>query len=325
MPLLMVYFAYGATGLIAVAQTFWVKKALTLSPADLSSQAVWLNIPWTVKMVFGELVDTVAIFGSRRRGYVYVGGALVAIGMLLLAGAASETIPIASPVVLYIAASLVKVIGLVLQDVVADAMSTEVVPRVDAEGKPRAKDAIDRELGMVQVLGRLALSSGVFTTAGLAGWLASEISYATVFLLGLVVPVISVSGAMMINLEAPERRAIVWNILAGGLVFGAFVVVLGIAQVPFGSEIVFAVSLAVIIWMLRRIAGNVDAHTRTKIADGLLAHRGGPCLEVECCSRQHLDPQGGPFPSRYRAHHAITAATDGAPTGWSVATLFSAR
>ena len=30
LPLLMVYFAYGAMGLIAVAESFWVKKALTL-------------------------------------------------------------------------------------------------------------------------------------------------------------------------------------------------------------------------------------------------------------------------------------------------------
>ncbi len=29
LPLLMVYFAYGAPGLIAVAESFWVKKALT--------------------------------------------------------------------------------------------------------------------------------------------------------------------------------------------------------------------------------------------------------------------------------------------------------
>ena len=30
LPLLMVYFAYGAIGLTAVAEAFWIKKALTL-------------------------------------------------------------------------------------------------------------------------------------------------------------------------------------------------------------------------------------------------------------------------------------------------------
>ena len=40
LPLLMVYFAYGATGLIAVAESFWVKKALTLTPVQLAALAV---------------------------------------------------------------------------------------------------------------------------------------------------------------------------------------------------------------------------------------------------------------------------------------------
>ena len=55
----MVYFAYGATGLVGIAQSFWIKKELTLTPVELAALGVWLSIPWTVKMVFGELVDTV--------------------------------------------------------------------------------------------------------------------------------------------------------------------------------------------------------------------------------------------------------------------------
>jgi hypothetical protein len=48
------------------------------------------------------------------------------------------------------------VLGTVIQDVVADAMSTEVVSRVDRAGNARPEDEIKAELGMVQVLGRLA-------------------------------------------------------------------------------------------------------------------------------------------------------------------------
>ena len=36
----MVYFASGALGLTAVADTFWVRKSLTLTPADLASLGV---------------------------------------------------------------------------------------------------------------------------------------------------------------------------------------------------------------------------------------------------------------------------------------------
>src|SRR5215813_6675164 len=57
LPLLMVYFAYGAMGLIAVAQTFWVRTSLTWTPADLAALTFWFSLPWVIKMVFGELVD----------------------------------------------------------------------------------------------------------------------------------------------------------------------------------------------------------------------------------------------------------------------------
>jgi hypothetical protein len=57
LPLLMVYFAYGALGLIDVSRDMWIKESLTLNPAELASISVWLALPWTVKMVFGEMVD----------------------------------------------------------------------------------------------------------------------------------------------------------------------------------------------------------------------------------------------------------------------------
>ena len=85
---------------------------------------------------------------------------------------------------------------------------------------------------MVQVLGRLALSFGIFSVAGLSGWLAQCLSYDKVFLLGLIVPVISVSGALLVRLETSERRPIDWRILGGGIAFGAVVTVLALSGIP---------------------------------------------------------------------------------------------
>ena len=76
------------------------------------------------------------------------------------------------PISLYILGAMLIVIGTVIQDVVADAMSTEVVSRVDSAGNARPEDEIRAELGMVQVLGRLALGIGILAVAGLSGWLA---------------------------------------------------------------------------------------------------------------------------------------------------------
>lgn len=265
LPLLMVYFAYGALGIVAIAQSFWVKEALTMTPADLAGLSVWLTLPWATKMVFGELVDAVPILGSQRRIYVFIGAGLVATGLVLLAGAAGGAITFARPDTIYVVASLISVTGVVLQDVVADAMSTEVVSRTGPDGAPRPGAEIDRELGMVQVLGRLALSAGIFAVAGLSGYLAQVFSYQTVFLIGLIVPLISVSGALLVKLETSERRPIDWRILGGGLVFGLVVTALGVTGVPYRQEIVFALSMAVIITMLARVTKEISAEAQRHI------------------------------------------------------------
>ena len=139
LPLLTVYLASGALGLIAVADSFWVKKSLTLTPADLASLAVWLQLPWTAKMVFSELVDSLPILGSQRRSYTFIGAGLIASGLLVLAGAAGGWITFAGPERLYVLAQLLVVIGSVIQEVVADAMSPEVVARTNADGTPRPR------------------------------------------------------------------------------------------------------------------------------------------------------------------------------------------
>jgi MFS family permease len=265
LPLLMIYFAYGALGIVAVAQDFWVKAALTLTPADLAALAVWLGLPWAVKMVFGELVDAVPIFGSQRRIYVFIGAALIALGLLLLAAAAAGTFPTVHPNTIYIASQLITVTGVVLQDVVADAMSTEVVSRHEADGTPRPEADVTRDLGMVQVLGRLALSLGIFAVAGLSGFLAQHLGYTTVFLIGLVIPLISITGALLVRLETSETRDIDWRILGGGLAFGVTVTAIAVAGLPAAQEIVFLVSIVIIVAMLKRVIAHVPLEAQRHI------------------------------------------------------------
>ena len=265
LPLLMVYFAYGALGLTAIATTFWVKQATTLTPADLAALGVWLSLPWAIKMVFGELVDAVPVLGSQRRAYVLIGAALIAASYLILAGTAAGVLRFAAPGTLYVIASIVSVLGVVLQDVVADAMSTEVVDRTNPDGSPREQADIDRDLGMVQVLGRLAVSLGIFTVAGLGGVLAQYLPYWAVFLIGLVVPLVSISGAMLVQLETSETRAVDWTILGGGLAFGGLVIVLGLSGIPGRQEVVFLISLAVIVYMLRRTMADLEPQARRSL------------------------------------------------------------
>ena len=279
LPLLMVYFAYGALGLIDVSRDMWIKEQLTLSPAELAGFGVWLSLPWTIKMVFGEMVDSVPILSSQRRAYILIGAVLTASGLLVLAGAAGGWLVFARADRLYLLGALLIVVGTVIQDVVADAMSTEVVSRVDAAGNARPDNEIRSELGMVQVLGRLALSLGILMVAGLSGWLASILDRETVFLLGLSIPAISAASVMLIRSETAERRPIDWRVLGGGIAFGAVVLALALGGVPFGQELIFAVSMTVICVMLVLVTRDLDQQTRQSILFAtiiIFAFRAGP-------------------------------------------------
>lgn len=264
-PVVMVYFAYGALGLIDVTRDLWIKESLTLTPEHLAGIAVWLLLPWTVKMVFGELVDTVPIFGSQRKSYVLIGAAFMAGGLVILAGAAGQWLSFAHPDSLYVMGAMLMTVGTVVQDVVADAMSTEVVARTDAEGNERPDNAVRAELGMVQVLGRLAVSVGVLAVAGLSGWLAHMMSRQAVFLIGLIIPAISVAGVFLRGTETMERRPIDWRILGGGIAFGGVVMALGIGGIPFSQEIIFVISMAVVCYMLVLVTAELDHNTRMGI------------------------------------------------------------
>ena len=264
-PLLVVYFAYGALGLIDISRDFWVKESLRLSPADLAALGVWLGLPWTIKMVFGQLVDSLPFLGSQRRSYLVLGAGLMAAGLVVLAGAAGGWLGFLPPSGLYVLGNLLLVLGTVLQDVVADAMSTEVVDRTNPDGTAREEAAVQADLGMVQLLGRIAMSLGMLSVAGLSGWLAQVLARETVFLIALVIPAITLLAAAAARDEAQERHAPDWRILGGGLAFGAAVVTLALVEVPAAQEIVFALSMAVVIRMLALVTREVGAEQRRAI------------------------------------------------------------
>ena len=95
-----------------------------------------------------------------------------------------------------------------------------------------------------------------------------RLRYETVFLVGLIIPLISVSGALLITLKPVERSPIDWRILGGGIAFGAFVLALACAGVPYNQEIVFVVSMAVVCAMLWRVVGDArrdDASGRSSM------------------------------------------------------------
>jgi hypothetical protein len=62
-PVVMVYFAYGALGLIDVTRDLWIKESLSFTPSQIAAIGVWLTLPWTVKM--GAVANVVGIGMTR--------------------------------------------------------------------------------------------------------------------------------------------------------------------------------------------------------------------------------------------------------------------
>ncbi|MDM5272296.1 hypothetical protein PGH07_08890 [Sulfurovum sp. zt1-1] len=257
LPLLLIYFAYGSSVFVAIARDFWVKKELSLSAEDLLALSVWLTVPWTIKMIFGQLVDSVTIFGSNRKVYVFIGAILITISTLMLIDVVGDHTILAgySKEHIYILASVIGVVGFVMQDVVADTMSTEVVDRT------QSREEIKKELAMIQVLARLSLGFAIFIMGWLGGELAGIYNYETVFIFSLFIPVLSILGVLFVKLNPVPTSPINKEVLFGGLAFAVFVVMMGYHDVPYSQLIVFVISLIVVLYLLRSLVGDLDPET----------------------------------------------------------------
>ncbi len=245
---LVVYFCYGASAITGIAEVFFQKETLGLSPAEVSSIGFWILLPWSMKMVVGVAADVRPLFGSRRIAWLLIGCALTFAGYLALA-------TIVDGKTSYLVASLLTVIGLMVQDVIADAMSVEVV-------------ATEEERNQLQALGRMALLVGGVSVGYLSGVLASAIGvrnvYAFACVLPLLVPLsllITRTGRRSLEVNTGDR-AMAGNILAGGnvrmvvgigMAYAAISVMLEALAVPYGQAMVLGVSLVLISSLLWRL------------------------------------------------------------------------
>ncbi len=258
-PLLLIYFAYGSSVFTAIAQNFWVKEALEMSAADLAELGIWLTVPWTIKMIFGQMVDSIKLFGSNRKSYVYIGALLITLSLLLMILVVSEhhLVSSFSKKSIYITASVIAVVGFVMQDVVADTMTTEVVDRSQSEEK------IHQELATIQVLARLSLGLAIFLTGWIGGELADifENQREIVFIIAMFVPLLSIIGVGLVKLNIVPVSPVNKQVLFGGLIFAVFVVLMGYLEIPYSQEIVFTISLFVVLYLLSNLINDLDANT----------------------------------------------------------------
>ncbi|GAB4298605.1 MAG: hypothetical protein Kow0058_14780 [Roseovarius sp.] len=305
LPPLMVYFAYGFTGLTAIVGTFFVKEYLDLSAAFLAALAFWAGLPWALKMPLGHLVD---LMWRWKWLLVWIGAALLAASVLImyLVITAPEAMRAVMPLgSWYVVSYLLAPFGVVLQDAVADAMSVEAVPRIDPAGRPIPADEEKAMHVTMQTLGRVALISGTVVVAAVNIYMFQGIEalsaeakariYARIYLGALMIPLLSVSGVTLAGVQAmlarrrlirrgmapaaaaqmlarpvETTRANPWYFI-GGAGFAGLSLAVGLGQVPLGQEIIFAGSMAIVIALMRQLVAVLPrAQARTLIGTAII-------------------------------------------------------
>ncbi len=243
----MTYFCYGASAVTGVAELFFQKDVLKLSPAEAAGIAFWLSLPWSMKMIAGVGSDVYPLFGSRRTAYLLLGAGLTLSGYGLLA----TNVDTKSA---YLVAALLVAIGFMVQDVVADALSVEVAER-------------DEEIGQIQTLGRMALLLGGISVGYLSGWLAGTLGARLTFAIATVLPIlVALSLTLGLRQRARPRSVAPAGTAAGplsggkarlvlvvGLCYAALGVGLETLQISFSREIVLVVSMVLISLLLQRV------------------------------------------------------------------------
>ena len=287
LPPLMVYCAAGVSGLTGIVGTFFVKDYLGLSAAFLAALGFWAGIPWALKMPIGHLVD---LLWRHKAGLVYLGATLIAASLLIMIGligkpdAMRALMPIEAWFVLSV---LLSPVGYVMQDAVADAMTVEAVPRIDAQGQPIAPDTLRLMHTTMQMLGRVAIIGGtvLVSLANVAMFQDSEglpeaekvAIYLRIYELALIIPLLSISGVLLAGMlkrrearrlatlgrsrkeidrllhQAEEQTTPNWWILGGSAVFITLTISVGLSGITYGQEIIFITSFAIIGFMISRL------------------------------------------------------------------------
>ncbi|MGE0642487.1 MAG: hypothetical protein AB7P24_02325 [Nitrospira sp.] len=299
LPPLMVYVAYGISGLTGIVGTFFVKDYLGLSAAFLAALGFWAGIPWALKMPIGHTVD---LLWRWKSWLVGVGAGLLTISlgiMALLIGDRDAMTAILPAEVWYVLSVLLAPIGYVVQDAVADAMTVEAVPRVDDQG--RVFDDQTRKLmhTTMQTLGRVAIVGGgilvalvnVYLFSGTEGVPQADLIqlYQRIYLLAMVIPFVSIAGVglawwlnrqksrrllqegftrdqvrQMVNARDVEQEPTKpnWWILGGSSAFVLFTVTVGLGGFPYREEIVFVGSMSIVLFLMTKLIRELEPDKR---------------------------------------------------------------
>ncbi len=299
LPPLMVYLAAGISGLTGIVGTFFVKDYLGLPAEFLAMLGFWAGIPWALKMPLGHLVDLIWRWKSIL---VFIGATLIGASlaiMLVLISAPSLLTPYMTVEAWFVFSALLAPIGYVVQDVVADAMTVEAVPTSDDQGTAFDSKTLKLMHTTMQTLGRVAIIGGGVAVSFINILLFNDVNsmveeqkvavYVQIYKLAMIIPLISICGVILaeilkrLRVRKLLKRGIKqdreynpegsgenkvkpnWWILGGSLTFVIFTLTMGLMQIPYNQEIIFAGSMAIVLFLMNKLLKELSSSARNTL------------------------------------------------------------
>ncbi len=263
LPLLTIYFANSFAIFSQIAEIFWVKNSLSLTSNELISIGIWTSLPWSMKIIFGQLLDSVKIAGSQRKSYIFIAAFLMLIGNILNIAVAHQyevIINLTSIYKLLIFSGFLVTLGIILQDLVADTLCNEVID------KHQAEEVIKQEIGNVQIIVQVVQISAAMLAVSISGIIASKFGYATISYFIPIVTLISIIGSLVIKKDPiVTLEKIDSKILAYGLIYLSIIILFALLDFVYSQEVIFIAGMLIVSTALFKICNHLSRQQKKEI------------------------------------------------------------
>lgn len=269
---LLIYFISGASGITSVSSSFFVKDYISLSAASLAALGFWSALPWALKVPFGQLVDK---YYHKKNVFIFIGSVFIFLSFYLIIGIISKNalvLSLAPPNSLFIFSSVIGQLGWVLQDVVADATTSEVVPSVDEKFATRDIGVIHQEHTYVQTLGRLSMIVGtivgslfnfiLFYNTKDYSPIQRENLYIVAYSVACLLPIMVIIISYFVphvKKQSTSHENIDKVVLLGSVIYAATSILLKVFDVPYNLELSVVIGVVVLSYLAARMGMTLTA------------------------------------------------------------------
>ena len=258
LPILSIYFANSLATFSSIAEVFWFKNQLDLTQAQIIAITIWIAIPWSMKIIIAQLIDSVKLFGSQRRSYTFLAAFLMLIGYIATILVANGHINNAYSILIF--AGFLKNCGFVMQDLVADTLSREIVKTNQSE------EDFKLEVANIQLLSRIAEIIGSAIAMTIAGIIAIKFSYAQISYTLPLIAMISLTGSLFIKIEIKTTEEKVKpSVIVSGAIYALFIALFTVSNFEYSQEAMLLIGIIIICVLLVPIFKEIESVKRKEI------------------------------------------------------------